>query len=119
MRCKLLLQHYARYQEQPTTRLVSWWVAIAKSAELVKGVILKRKLCQIEITQIQKSISSHFANNPHRLKKNMQILLRQILKVKDCLHHQRLDIHTEPCWTSSHQFWCYQTTSTPRRWGRS
>jgi hypothetical protein len=76
-RCKLLLQHYARYQEQPTAHVREvGGGATAKSAELVKGVILKRKLCQIEMTQIQKSISSHFANNPHRLKKNMQILLR-------------------------------------------
>jgi hypothetical protein len=59
MRRKLPLQRYARYQEQPTAhvREVGGKVT-AKSAELGKGFILKRKLCQIQITQIQKSISS-------------------------------------------------------------
>jgi hypothetical protein len=56
--------------------------------------------------------SHYFANNPQILKKNMQILLRQILKVKDCFYHQELDIHTAESWISSHQFWSYQTTST-------
>ena len=32
--------------------------AIAKSAEFVKGVTLKRKLCHKQITQIQMNISS-------------------------------------------------------------
>jgi hypothetical protein len=42
VRCKLLLQHYARYQEQPTAQLQEvGGRAIAKSAELVKGVTLK------------------------------------------------------------------------------
>jgi len=41
MKCKLLLQHYARYQEQPTAHVREvGGGAIAKSAELVKGVIL-------------------------------------------------------------------------------
>jgi hypothetical protein len=59
MRCKLLLQHYARYQEQPIAHVREvGGGAIAKNAELVKSVTLKRKLCQIQITQIQKSINS-------------------------------------------------------------
>jgi hypothetical protein len=59
MRCKLLLQHYARYQEQPTAQVQGvGGGAIAKSAEPVKGVTLKRKICQIQRAQIQKSIIS-------------------------------------------------------------
>jgi hypothetical protein len=59
MRCKLLLQHYARYQEQPTAQVQEvGGGAIATSAELVTGVTLKRKLCQIQTAQVQKSISS-------------------------------------------------------------
>jgi len=29
------------------------------------------------------------------------------------------EIHTAQSWTPSHQFWCYQITSTPWRWGQS
>jgi len=43
MRCKLLLQHYARYQEQPTAQVREvCGGTIATSAELVKGVTLKK-----------------------------------------------------------------------------
>jgi len=59
MRCKLLLQHYARYHEKPTAQVQEdGGGAIAKTAELVNGVTSKRKLCQIQRAQIQKSISS-------------------------------------------------------------
>ena len=47
--------------------------AIAKNAELVKGVTLKRKLCQIQITQIQKSISSLI---------NLQTTLTDLRKIR-------------------------------------
>jgi hypothetical protein len=59
MRCKLLLQHYARFQEEPTARVREvGGGATAKNAYHVKGVTLKRKLCQIQIAQIQKIKSS-------------------------------------------------------------
>jgi len=32
---------------------------------------------------------------------------------------QQLNIKIKTNNTPSHQFWCYQTTSTPWRWGRS
>jgi hypothetical protein len=58
-RCKLLLQHYARFQEEPTARVRGiGGGATAKNAYHVKGVTLKRKLYQIQIAHIQKSKSS-------------------------------------------------------------
>jgi hypothetical protein len=71
MRCKLLLQHYARYQEQPTAQVEEvGGGATAKSAELVKGVTLRRKLPNTESSDTEEYKQSHsFSNNLHRLQK--------------------------------------------------